>query len=196
MFFNLLPDGHTMRFGRSYLLLAAILLFAVLIAGCASTKTTPGPSAPIQAPTGTPAGNAAPVAATTTPACPDNLVWEGNWDTRWVVESHDITEDAKVWIETGKDDPTGLGPYPVTLTQKCWDVTGTYTPGIGTITAKIDGNKLKGTYNWVGTTPADTDHGTFTVTMAADNQSWVGYARSYTRGEYADPNNWYGKKSS
>ena len=186
-----------MNLKRETLILAGIVILAILIGGCTSSKpAAPVPTVATQA--AQPAATA-PVAAAVTPACPDvnqKGVWDGNWDTRWVVEGHDIMDDAKVWIETGKDDPTGPSPYPVTLTQKCWDVTGTYTPGTGTITAKIVGNQLKGTYNWVGTTPADIDHGTFTVTMAADNTSWVGYAKGYTRGDYPDPDNWYGKKSS
>ena len=78
------------------------------------------------------------------------------------------------------------------MTQTCWDVTGTYVPGgadmgKGTITAKIEGNQLKGSYKTVW-------YGTFTLTMAADNQSWVGYAKSHDRGDYNDPNNWVGRR--
>jgi hypothetical protein len=67
--------------------------------------------------------------------------------------------------------------------------------GSGTITAKIEGNQLKGNYKTVWTSGSSNDeYGTFTLTMAADNQSWVGYAKSHDRGDYNDPNNWVGKR--
>jgi hypothetical protein len=204
-----------MELNRYSVFLVAILVIAVLFAGCTTTTTTTVGSptgAPSAAQTGTAAAapvtttaaiagvsTAAPVAAATTPACPDKLVWNGKWDTRWVVEGHDVMDQAKSWIE-GKDDGLGPGPTPFTLSQNCWDVTGTYKDGgsdtLGTITAKGDGNQLKGTYHWKAPTPDGDVYGTFTVTMAADNKSFVGYIRSHDRGDYGDPNNWYAKKSS
>jgi hypothetical protein len=181
-----------MKFIKCVVVLLALACIAMFAAGCTSSKSTTTPTVPAATPA---AGQPAVLVTVTTPACPDNLVWDGAWDTRWVSEGHDVMDSAKVWIETGKDDPTGPGPYPVILSQKCRDVTGTYSPGTGTITARVEGNQMIGTYNWVGTTPTDTDHGAFTLSMAADNKTWVGYAKSYTRGDYNDPNNWYGKKT-
>lgn len=207
-----------MEFNRYSVLLIAIFLIAVLFTGCTNTTTIGNPtSAPAQtaAPAGTAtaaahtagpvavataAQTAAPGAVATTPSCPDKLVWTGNWDTRWVVEGHDVMDQAKHWIETGTEDASDPGPTPFTLSQNCWDVTGTYKDGgsdtLGTITAKGEGNQLKGTYHWKAPTPDGDSYGTFTVTMAADNKSFVGYIRDHERGDYGDPNNWYGMKNS
>ena len=197
-----------MEFKRNSLLLVAIFLVAILAAGCTTTTTigNPAPAAtPAAAAAATnaphvpvpsaPAASAVPVVSTT-PACPDKNVWDGAWDTRWVSESHDIAPDPNYpgYPWSGIDSP---GATPVQLTQKCWDITGTYVPGgaemgKGSITAKIEGNQLKGSYKTIWS--ASEDYGTFTLTMSADNQSWVGYAKSHDRGDYNDPNNWVGKR--
>ena len=199
-----------MKFEPYSLLLVAIFLVAILGAGC-TTTTTIGAPAPAQTATAAAQVSAAAVAATTAPAasaapvvsttqaCPDKNVWDGKWDTRWVSESHDIAPDPNYpgYPWSGQDSP---GATPVVLTQNCWDITGTYIPGgatmgSGTITAKIEGNQLKGNYKTVWTSGSSNDeYGTFTLTMAADNQSWVGYAKSHDRGDYQDPNNWVGRK--
>jgi len=199
-----------MKFEPYSLLLVAIFLVAILGAGC-TTTTTIGAPAPAQTATAAAQVSAAAVAATTAPAasaapvvsttqaCPDKNVWDGKWDTRWVSESHDIAPDPNYpgYPWSGQDSP---GATPVVLTQNCWDITGTYVPGgatmgSGTITAKIEGNQLKGNYKTVWTSGSSNDeYGTFTLTMAADNQSWVGYAKSHDRGDYQDPNNWVGRK--
>ena len=199
-----------MKFEPYSLLLVAIFLVAILGAGC-TTTTTIGAPAPAQTATAAAQVSAAAVAATTAPAasaapvvsttqaCPDKNVWDGKWDTRWVSESHDIAPDPNYpgYPWSGQDSP---GATPVVLTQNCWDITGTYVPGgatmgSGTITAKIEGNQLKGNYKTVWTSGSSNDeYGTFTLTMAADNQSWVGYAKSHDRGDYQDPNNWVGRR--
>jgi hypothetical protein len=186
-----------MNHARTVVILFVLTVCIILVTGCTSSQpVTTNP--PVQTAVTTSAA-ASPQYPAAQPAreCPDKNekgVWDYSWDTRWVVESHDVRDAAKVWIETGKDDPTGPGPYPVKMTQNCWNVTGTYSPGTGTLTGTIEGNQLKGTYNWVGTSAADTDYGTFTMTMAADNKSFIGYGKSHTRGEYNDPPNWYGKR--
>jgi hypothetical protein len=181
---------------RKYLLiLLALACMVMFAAGCTSSKpatTTPAAQAPAAVATAAPA-------ASTTPECPDKYekgVWNGNWDTRWVSESHDIAPDPNYpgYPWSGQDSP---GATPVVMTQTCRDVTATYIPGgatagSGTITAKIEGNQLKGSYKTVWA--ASDEYGTFTLTMAADNQSWVGYAKSHDRGDYNDPNNWVGRR--
>lgn len=199
-----------MEFKHYSLLIVAIFLVAILVAGC-TTTTTIGNPAPAQTPVSAaataapapaasaPAVSGSAVVATTASPCPDKNVWDGKWDTRWVTESHDIAPDPNYpgYPWSGQDSP---GATPVVLTQKCWDITGTYVPGgddkgSGTITAKIEANQLKGTYKTVWTSGSQNDeYGTFTLTMAADNQSWVGYAKSHDRGDYQDPNNWAGRK--
>ena len=194
---------------RKYLvILLALACIAMFVAGCTTTTTIGNPAsaatpaaaavatnaAQFPVPTAT-AASAAPVVSTTQ-ACPDKNVWDGAWDSRWVGESHDIAPDPNYpgYPWSGIDSP---GATPVQLTQKCWDITGTYVPGgaemgKGTITAKIEGNQLKGNYRTAWS--AGEDYGTFTLTMAADNQSWVGYAKSHDRGDYNDPNNWVGRR--
>jgi hypothetical protein len=203
-----------MEFKHYGVILVVVFLAAILIAGCTTTTTignpssgqaTPAPAATASvnsaavatAATAAPAASAAPVASTTQ-QCPDNSIWGGKWDTRWVSESHDIAPDPNYpgYPWSGQDSP---GATPVQITQNKCDVTGTYTPagntmGKGTITAKIDGNQLKGSYETTWPSSADREWGTFTLTMAADNRSWVGYAKSHDRGEYNDPNNWVGRR--
>ena len=208
MFFIFPLFEMAMKFQRYSPLLIAMLLVAILAAGCTTTTTIGNPT---PAATSAAATNAAQVTATavpatpaafavttvsTTPQCPDKNVWDGKWDTRWVSESHDIAPDPNYpgYPWSGIDSP---GATPVQLTQKCWDITGTYVPGgaemgKGTLTAKIEGNQLKGSYKTVWS--AGDEYGTFTLTMAADNQSWVGYAKSHDRGDYNDPNNWVGRR--
>jgi hypothetical protein len=192
-----------MKLSKCIVLLLALACIAMFAAGCTSSKSATSSTAPAATSAGSaasapPAASAAPIAPTT-PQCPDKNVWDGKWDTRWVSESHDIAPDPNYpgfpW--SGQDSP---GATPVQLTQKCWDITGTYVPGgaekgSGTITAKIEKNQLKGTYKTVWTSGSQNDeYGTFTLTMAADNQSWVGYAKSHDRGDYNDPNNWAGRR--
>jgi hypothetical protein len=179
-----------MAYKRYTILVTALLLVAVLVAGCTSSKpaatTTAAP-----APAAAAAPAAAPVAAATTPACPHKEVLTGSWDSREVgyASNHDVRE-AGVW--------TDAGPVPVTLTQKCWDVTGTYKDGDcdGTLTGKIEKNVFTGTWNTKCTNTADSSAGSFIVTMAADNQSFMGemYNPAGYGPEAGFPPSWWAKK--
>jgi hypothetical protein len=189
-----------MKFERYRPLLIAMLLVAILAAGC-TTTTTIGNPAPVQA-TPVPAVSAAPAqaaavttaasAVATTPACPDKEVLTGSWDSREVgyASNHDVREES-VW--------TDAYPVPVTLTQKCWDVTGTFKTGDcnGKLTGNIEKNVLSGTYTNECTTTSDSSTGTFAVTMAADNQSFMG--AMYKTGGYGPENgfapSWWAKKT-
>ncbi|OPX64289.1 MULTISPECIES: hypothetical protein [unclassified Methanoregula] len=127
------------------------------------------------------------------PPCPDKEVLTGSWDSREVgyASNHDVRE-AGVWED--KD------PVPVTLTQKCWDVSGTYMRGgcQGTLNGKIEKNVYAGKYSETCTTEADSSAGTFFVTMAADNQSFMG--AMYQTGGYGPeagfPPSWWAKKTA
>jgi hypothetical protein len=61
----------------------------------------------------------------------------------------------------------------------CWDVTGTWKdtstdpPRTGTITGRIDGNQLTGSYS-IGCVVDQSSDGKFYLTMTADNRSWIG----------------------
>jgi hypothetical protein len=190
-----------MKFERYSPLLIAILLVAILAAGC-TTTTTIGNPAPVQATIPVPAVSAAPAqaaavttaasAVATTLACPDKEVLTGSWDSREVgyASNHDVREES-VW--------TDAYPVPVTLSQKCWDVTGTFKTGDcnGKLTGKLEKNVLSGTYTNVCTTSVDSSEGTFSVTMAADNQSFMG--AMYKTGGYGPENgfapSWWAKKT-
>jgi hypothetical protein len=158
---------------KYFVILLALACIAVFVAGC-TTTTTIGNPAPAQtaatAAASATAVTAAPVAAATTPECPDKLVWNGNWDSREVgyASNHDVRE-AGVWTEAG--------PVPVSFTQKCRDVTGTFKVGDcedGKLTGKIEKNILSGTYTENCAAAAGSTQGTFSLTMAADNQSCMG----------------------
>jgi len=177
-----------MELKRNSLLLVAIFLFVILAAGC-TTTTTIGTPSPVQ--TAQPA--AAPVTATTAPSCPDKEVLTGSWDSREVgyASNHDVRETG-VW--------TDASPVPVTLTQKCWDVTGTYAIGDcpGTLTGKIEKNVFSGKFALQCTNTADSKSGLFTVTMAADNQSFMGemYDPNNFGPEAGFPPSWWAKKTA
>ena len=182
-----------MKFSRCIVLLLVFACVAMFVAGC-TTTTTIGNPAPAQtaAPASVPAAVAtAPVAAVTPPACPDKEVLTGSWDSREVgyASNHDVRE-GDVW--------TDGYPEPVTLIQKCRDVTGTYKVGdcSGTLTGKIEKNIFSGKYNLLCTNQADSTDGTFAVTMAADNQSFMG-SMYQTGGNSPDagfPPSWWAKK--
>lgn len=198
-----------MKSASPAILLFALVCIALLVAGCSTTTTTtfgnptatqaatPASAPAVQAPAaaapaaaaGTTAHAAVPAATTT--SCPDKEVLTGSWDTREVgyAANHDAS-DPNVW--------TDYSPQPMTLTQKCWDVTGTYTVGScpGTITGKIEKNVFTGRFAHKCTTDVDSDDGTFSATMAADNQSFIGawYRTGVYGPEYNFPPSWIGRK--
>jgi hypothetical protein len=166
-FFSPLPV-HGMDFRKYFVILLAFACIAMFVAGC-TTTTTIGNPAPAQ--TAVPAGataaqapaaavKAAPLAAATTPACPDKEVLTGNWDSREVgyASNHDVRE-GDVWTEAY--------PEPVTLSQKCWDATGTFKTGDcnGKLTGKIEKNVFSGSWTNECTNAVDSSSGTFSVTM-------------------------------
>jgi hypothetical protein len=180
-----------MNLKRGTLILAGIVICAILIAGCTSSKTvTTTVSASVTTPAA--ATTAAPVAAATTPTCPDKEVLTGNWDSRELsyASNHDIRQI--VWNDEG--------PVPVSLIQTCWDATGTYRMGDcdGKLTGKIEKNVFSGHFTLKCANTVDSSSGTFSVTMAADNQSFLGsmYSTKDAYGPEAGfPPGWWGKKT-
>ena len=186
---------------KYFVILLALACIAIFVAGC-TTTTTIGNPAPAQtaAPASAPAaqapaaaGTAAPAAVQTTPSCPDKEVLTGNWDSREVgyASNHDVRE-GDVWTEAY--------PEPVTLSQKCWDATGTFKTGDcnGKLTGKIEKNVFSGSWTNECTNAVDSSSGTFSVTMAADNQSFMG--SMYRVGGYGPeagfPPSWWAKKTA
>ncbi len=175
-----------MNLKRGTLILAGIVIFAILVAGCTSNKAAPASPAATQA-VNPAATTAAPVAAATTPACPDaneKGVWDYSWDARWL--SYASNHDIRVIAEGKAGEPdswNGINAPPPTvfkMTQKCRDVTGTVTfatdpPCSGTITGTIDKNQLNGAWRANGCEPEEgSTDGKFFLTMAADNKTWIG----------------------
>lgn len=182
---------------REYLLtLLAIACIALFVAGCTTTTTTGNPpplqtAAPAASAAGAPA--AAPATTATPPSCPDKEVLTGSWDSREVgyASNHDVREEG-VWADAG--------PVPVTLTQKCWEATGTFKTGDcdGTLTGKLEKNVFTGRWSTKCANTADSTSGTFSVTMAADNQSFMGSMYRNCAGCYGPENgfppSWWAKK--
>ena len=180
---------------KCLVLLLALACIAMFAAGCTSSKpatTTPTAPSVTQAPAA--AGTAVPPPSTT-PECPDKYekgVWNGNWDSReeGYASNHDVREVA--W--------TDAAPVPVSSTQKCWDVTGTFHTGDcnGKFSGRIEKDMLSGSYTNVCTVGADSTTGTFAVTMASDNQSFMG--SMYKSGGYGPENgfppSWWAKKTA
>jgi len=208
-----------MNSAKSIALLCALACVALLFAGCTTTTTTTignpttaqtaAPAAAAAA--GTAAQPAAPAAATpapsTTPECPDKLVWDNSWDTRWMsyAGNHDIRAIAE-GAEGEIDSWNGINapdPTDVKLTQKCRDVTGTVAFGtdpvcMGTVTGKVDKNQLTGTWKTAGCEPEEgSTDGKFSLTMAADNQSWTGKIIGTKWLDWCSdcPPNWAGRKA-
>lgn len=146
---------------------------------------------------------AAPVVQTT--VCPANI-WGGTWDTRWNSYSN---ENDIVDMVSGTDDWNSYPASAVTLTQNCWDVTGTihFREGsspecIGTFTTTIDRNnpdQLKGEWTTAGCEAEGGEGytGKFSWTMAKDNKAWIGKMISANNDYKDDPqwqDNWAGRR--
>ena len=137
----------------------------------------------------------APVVQTT--VCPANI-WGGSWDTRWNSYSN---ENDIVDMVSGTDDWNSYPASPVTLTQNCWDVTGTihFREGsspecMGTFTTTIEKNnpdQLKGEWKTTGCEAEGGEGytGEFSWTMANDDKSWIGKMISVNN-DYKDDTQW------
>lgn len=163
------------------------LCSAVLITGCTSSNAP--------APTGSASVTTAPAVATT-PACPDKLVWNGAWDSRYLgmAGNHDLSTAWTKYKDRGYGDEASAK-----MTQTCWDVEGTFIDkGIkceATFKGSVVKNTLSGTWSastMCGTKATD---GKFSLTMAADNQSWLGDFYSAGQDPSLFPPNWAGRKT-
>ncbi len=138
---------------------------ALITAGCTTSKTEP--AAP---------GSAAVPAAVTTPSCPDKLVWDGEWQISWLAMAgnHDLST---AWTKY-KDRPYG-DVSTMTMKQTCWDVETTlHYPNVkceATLKGTIEKNVLSGTWSASTMCGTKSEEGRkFSLTMAADNKSWLG----------------------
>ena len=175
-------------------LVTALLLVAVLVAGCTSSKpAATTTAAPASAPSSATAG--IPAAAVTATSCVDASgkgVWTGSWDTyigdRCQDNRHHFfaatADNPDPWHGTIATELNAQG----TLTQNNCDVTGTVKI-IGNIensncpislTGKVDGTSVKGTWKaFCDLTTAmnsntKDDSGTFTIYMDPTQNGFIG----------------------
>jgi hypothetical protein len=176
-----------MNHPRVFCILAVLLCIALAFAGCTSSKG-PAPLTTSQA--------ASAAAVTTTPACPDKLVWDGEWQSSMLgmAGNHDLST---AWTKY-KDRPYG-DVAMMTMKQTCWDVEAELVmTGIkcdATFKGTVDKNVLSGT--WSAPTMCNTKSETgrkFSLTMAADNQSWLGDMYSDGQDPSKFPPNWAGRR--
>ena len=201
-----------MKNSMVFFILLAVLCIGLIAAGCTSSRTTTR-ATPAQSVATTIAASApsALVAASTTAApapatlvCPEVNgvgILQASWDTR----STGISNSIDSFVKDGGWN--GVNPAPkLVLTQKCWDVTGTYTDNTGTgpVSAVMKKDPLTGEFVATGTWANNADpkdpacgSGKLTLTMAADNQLFKGYLLTIppdAESTSGYPENWAGKK--
>lgn len=167
------------------LIFCVCLCLALLTAGCTSSKG-PAPQT----------SGSAPVAAATTPACPDTLVWDGEWQSSMLgmAGNHDLST---AWTKY-KDSTYGYVSM-LTMKQTCWDVEGELVlKGINcdaTFKGTVDKNVLSGTWSAPNNCGTKSETGRkFSLTMAADNKSWLGDFYSDGQDPSKFPPNWAGRR--
>lgn len=175
--------------GVWYILLLGLCL-ALVTAGCTSSK----PAITEPAATAAPGTAAATPAGLTTPACPDKLVWDGAWDSAELdmAGNHDLSNAFTRYSDRIYGDKA-----IVKMTQTCWDVEGTLSmPGKCEATFKgtVDKNVLSGTWSGSKLCSKSEDNRKFSLTMAADNKSWLGdlYDAAFDPAKF--PSNWAGRR--
>jgi hypothetical protein len=87
----------------------------------------------------------------------------------------------------------------VTMSQKCRDVTGSMAlPGIKcelTMAGTVEKNTLTGTWSGSPTCSKGTDDRRFSLTMTADNKSWLGDLYDASQDPSKFPPNWAGRRT-
>jgi hypothetical protein len=171
--------------------LLVFLCIALLTTGCTSSPATP----PATTPPSSTSAPSTPVVTTTTPACPDKLVWAGAWDSAelGMAGNHDLST---AW--TKYTDRVYGDPAPVTMTQTCQDVKGSTTiKGVNcylTFSGTVTNNTLSGTWTGSKTCSKVEDGRKFSLTMAADNKSWLGDLYDSSQDPSKFPPNWAGRR--
>jgi hypothetical protein len=169
------------------------LCIAMVAAGCASSKSTTTPGAATAS--GSQGSASAPVAVVTTPACPDKLVWDGEWQISWLgmAGNHDLST---AWTKY-TDRPYG-DVSMITMKQTCWDVeTSISYPGSkcdATFKGTVEKNVLSGTWSGSPACSKGMDNRRFSLTMAADNKSFLGDMYDSSQDPAKFPPNWAGRK--
>lgn len=176
-----------MKISGAFFILLVCLCIVVFAAGCTSSKAPASVT--------TPASSGSAPAVTTTPACPDKLVWDGEWQISWLgmAGNHDLST---AWTKY-KDRPYG-DVSMITMKQTCRDVeTSMSYPGVkceATFKGSIDKNVLSGTWSGSPGCSKGMEGRRFSLTMAADNQSWLGDIYDSSTDPSKFPPNWAGRR--
>lgn len=169
------------------------LCMGIIAAGCTSAKS-PAASEPSSAPASQGSASA-PVAVATTPACPDKLVWDGEWQISWLnmAGNHDLST---AWSKY-KDRPYG-DVSMITMKQSCWDVETSMSylnvKCEANFKGTVDKNVLSGTWTGSPGCSKGMDNRRFSITMASDNQSWLGDIYDSSLDPSKFPPNWAGRR--
>jgi hypothetical protein len=170
------------------------LCIVMSVAGCTSSK---GPAAVTPSQSSGSATITTTPAAQTTPACPDKLVWDGAWDSRslGMAGNHDLSTAWTKYKDRAYGDETS-----VKMTQSCWDVEGTlFIKGqncSATFKGAVDKNVLSGTWLSAPNTCSKSQDGRkFSLTMEADNKSWLGDLYDSLSNPDLYPPNWAGRRT-
>lgn len=165
--------------------LLVMLCIALSAAGCTSSK---GPAEATESEPSVPQAQA-------TQACPDDLVWDGDWQISWLAMAgnHDLST---AWTKY-KDRPYG-DASTITMKQTCRNVETTMSyPGVkcnATFTGTIEKNVLSGTWSGSPACSKGMDDRRFSITMAADNKSWLGDIYDSSLDPAKFPPNWAGRR--
>ena len=187
VFYPLTLKWESMDQPRVFCILAVLLCITLALAGCTSQNAPTAPQSP---------GSASAVAATTTPACPDKLVWDGGWQISWLgmAGNHDLST---AWTKY-KDRPYGDVSL-ITMKQTCWDVeTSMSYPGSkceATFKGTIEKNVLSGTWSGSPGCSKGMEDRRFSLTMAADNKSFLGDMYDSSQDPSKFPPNWAGRRT-
>ena len=168
------------------------LCITMIAAGCTSSKT-PATAEQTSAPASSGAGSATAVPVPTTTPCPDKLVWDGSCYLGMAGNHGRGTAWTKYKDRAYGDEASAK------MTQTCWDVEGTFIDkGIkceATFKGTIVRNTLSGTWSSSSMCGTKSEDGRkFSLTMAADNQTWLGDFYSAGQDPSLFPPNWAGRK--
>jgi hypothetical protein len=186
-FYSIPLKKASMKISGVWCILLVCLCFAMVAAGCTSSK---GPAAVVTS------QSSGPAAVTTTPACPDKLVWDGEWQISWLnmAGNHDLST---AWTKY-KDRPYG-DVSKITMKQSCWDVeTSMSYKNVkceATFKGTVDKNVLSGTWSGSPGCSKGMEGRRFSLTMAADNQSWLGDIYDSMTDPSLYPPNWAGRRN-
>lgn len=165
-----------------------LLCIAIMVTGCTSSKAPVVVATPVSSESGSDDQETA--------ACPDTLVWDGDWQSSMLsmAGNHDLST---AWTKYA-DRPYG-DVAMMTMKQTCRDVEANLVmKGINcsaTFKGTVEKNVLSGTWSAPTMCGTKSEAGRkFSLTMAADNKSWLGDMYSDGQDPSKFPPNWAGRR--